>query len=230
MTRINSPRYNISYPDPTVRDEAPDVPGDLKRLVDGIEVSAMYGHGTFAVRPAFGIQGRYYFVTDRGELHYDTGAAWINLLNREIDYVEVTSNQTVDSADNQASPVSLLDFGFNTFTGQKVLLEFFCPKLDPSLTASTGFVARTGVQLYEATIDRGTLAEVEIYKDTANQKDQRPIEAKLEFTPGSGSRNYLIMAWVAADGGSTAGDAIFKAGNGSGINVLRPMFARMSYI
>jgi microcystin-dependent protein len=76
MTRSTSPRYQISYVSPTLRDEPADVPGDIKRLVDAIEVSAMYLQGTIAARPAAAIAGRLYFATNELILYYDSGTAW----------------------------------------------------------------------------------------------------------------------------------------------------------
>jgi hypothetical protein len=82
MTRITSPRYGISYPDPTLRDEPADGPDLGVRLVNAIERSVMYNQGVFANRPAFGIQGRVYEATDQGTagiVYWDTGAAWLEI-------------------------------------------------------------------------------------------------------------------------------------------------------
>jgi microcystin-dependent protein len=79
MTRSTSPRYQISYVSPTLRDEPADVPGDIKRLVDAIEVSAMYLQGPIASRPAAAIAGRIYFATNELILYYDDGAAWTTI-------------------------------------------------------------------------------------------------------------------------------------------------------
>lgn len=77
MTRVVSPRYQVSRPSETLRDEPADVPADIKRVVDGLEQSAMYGQGIQASRPAAAIAGRLYYATDTAQLYWDTGSTWI---------------------------------------------------------------------------------------------------------------------------------------------------------
>ena len=76
MTRIVSPRFAISYPDPALRNEPADVPGDLKKLVDAIETAAINLQGLLSARPAASIVGRFFRATDTKQTFYDTGTAW----------------------------------------------------------------------------------------------------------------------------------------------------------
>lgn len=78
MSRQVSTRFQVSLPHRTVRDELPDIPGDMWRIMDGVETSAIYGQGTLSARPAAAIQGRFYEVTDRTpkQLYYDDGTTW----------------------------------------------------------------------------------------------------------------------------------------------------------
>ena len=80
-----SSRYAIDYPLGT---EAPDVDGDIFKVVQGIEaLAAQFGQGTLAARPVStpgspGKQGRIYVVTSGAEInqiHYDYGTGWIHL-------------------------------------------------------------------------------------------------------------------------------------------------------
>lgn len=76
MTRIVSPRFGISYPDPALRNEPADVPADLKKLVDAIETAAINLQGLLSARPAASIVGRFFRATDTKQTFYDTGTAW----------------------------------------------------------------------------------------------------------------------------------------------------------
>lgn len=235
MTRIVSPRYQISYPSPTLRDEPADVPGDLKRLIDAIEISAMYGQGTFAARPPFGISGRYYWCTDHLTLYYDTGAAWIEPLNREIAFAELTTNQTViGNTHFPGTPLILFDFGAITFTGKRVVIEFFCPKVIPSFnTSGPGFRTTTGVVLVHSSTVLSKLSEIDLMyvSNAPAQKYDASFVARREFTPTAGSHQYKIGAYADVPAGGGNGNATFSAGDGtSGPSALAPMFARMFYV
>jgi microcystin-dependent protein len=81
MARQTSPRYQISYVNPATRDEPADVPADIKRLVDAIEISAMFSQGPIASRPVStpgtpGITGRFYYATNENRLYFDFGTGW----------------------------------------------------------------------------------------------------------------------------------------------------------
>jgi hypothetical protein len=59
------------------------VPRDIKALLDAIELDAIYGQGTLALRPTStpstpGMQGRFYMATDQTPhaLYYDYGTGW----------------------------------------------------------------------------------------------------------------------------------------------------------
>lgn len=78
MARLTSTRFQISYVNPTTRDEPADVPADIKRLVDAFENSTpMYAQGTIATRPVAGVLGRFYFATNEGILYLDNGTSWV---------------------------------------------------------------------------------------------------------------------------------------------------------
>ena len=80
-----STRYGIDYPLGT---EAPDIDGDILKVVNGIEsLAAQFGQGTLAARPIStpgspGKQGRFYVVNsgaELGQMFYDYGTGWIHL-------------------------------------------------------------------------------------------------------------------------------------------------------
>jgi hypothetical protein len=82
-----SSRFLIDYPLGT---EAPDIDGDILKVVQGIEaLAAQFGQGTLAARPVStpgspGKQGRIYVVTsgaELGQIHYDYGTGWLWLNN-----------------------------------------------------------------------------------------------------------------------------------------------------
>jgi hypothetical protein len=86
MSPVSS-RFGIDYPLGT---EAPDIDGDILKVVQGIEaLAAQFGQGTLAARPPSspgspGKQGRIYVVTsgaELGQIHYDYGTGWIWLNN-----------------------------------------------------------------------------------------------------------------------------------------------------
>ena len=81
MARQTSPRYQIQYVDPTLRNEPADVPAEIKRVVDAVERSAMFSQGAIADRPAStpgtpGITGRFFYATNENRLYYDYGTGW----------------------------------------------------------------------------------------------------------------------------------------------------------
>jgi microcystin-dependent protein len=114
MTRLTSPRYGISYVDPVLRNEPADVPADMKRLVDAIEVSAMYLQGTIAARPAAAIAGRVYYATNENILYYDTGTAWNTIgpaapgtiTTAQLANDSVTADKLADNVISQAGTFS----------------------------------------------------------------------------------------------------------------------------
>jgi microcystin-dependent protein len=66
----------MSLPAPSGTDPA-NVPVDIDKLRKQIDLlSAIYGQGTTAARPAAGIAGRLYFSTDEAVLYYDDGTTW----------------------------------------------------------------------------------------------------------------------------------------------------------
>jgi hypothetical protein len=73
-------RYGISLPDEITPN---DVPTHLATVANGIaNIMATCYSGTYAARPAAGVLGRYYNVTDNttnGGLHFDNGSAWIRV-------------------------------------------------------------------------------------------------------------------------------------------------------
>ena len=80
MTRITSTRFGISYPDPALRDERPDVAADIKRVVDALETGGVYfREDTLANRPAAGKHGFFFVSTDENPrvVYYDYGTGWL---------------------------------------------------------------------------------------------------------------------------------------------------------
>ncbi|MDO8187224.1 hypothetical protein Q5424_09320 [Conexibacter sp. JD483] len=58
-------------------DDRADVPGDMLRLRDQIDlVAATCGQGVLAGRPAPSVAGRLFVALDSGELFYDVGTEW----------------------------------------------------------------------------------------------------------------------------------------------------------
>lgn len=68
-----------AFPYPVPGDDA-DVPADLQALAQQVAtLTAFYGQGTLAARPAAGTAGRFYHVTSgasAGMTFYDTGSTW----------------------------------------------------------------------------------------------------------------------------------------------------------
>jgi microcystin-dependent protein len=103
LTRIISPRYQISYPDPAPRNEPADVPADIKRLVDAIEVSAMWVQGVVASRPTFGTTGRFFFATDENILYFDKGTSWTEIGPVRPD--SIGTAQLAPAAEERLNPI-----------------------------------------------------------------------------------------------------------------------------
>lgn len=74
---LTSSRRGIVYPNPNRSDSA-DVPRDIGALITASEAEVVYGQGTLAARPAFGLQGRIYQATDQvpKQFYWDNGAGW----------------------------------------------------------------------------------------------------------------------------------------------------------
>jgi hypothetical protein len=74
---LTSSRRGIVYPNPTRVDTA-DVPRDFLAVINALEIDVIYGQGTLAARPAFGLQGRIYEATDQTPklFFWDNGAGW----------------------------------------------------------------------------------------------------------------------------------------------------------
>lgn len=74
---LSSVRRGIVYPNPNRSDTA-DVPRDIGAVIAGLEIDVIYGQGTLAARPAFGIQGRIYEATDQTpkQFYWDNGTGW----------------------------------------------------------------------------------------------------------------------------------------------------------
>jgi microcystin-dependent protein len=79
VTRITSPRFGISYADPSPKDERPDVTSDVQRVVAQLEaLGALYVYNTIAARPAAGVVGRFFISSDENpkQLYFDFGTGW----------------------------------------------------------------------------------------------------------------------------------------------------------
>lgn len=126
-------RYGIDYPLGT---EAPDIDGDILKVVTGIEnLAAQFGQGTLVSRPVStpgspGKQGRFYVVTsgaELGQVHYDYGTGWIHInpdqtpgansitsamiQDNAVGSTEIAADAVGDSelADNVVSPLHLVN-------------------------------------------------------------------------------------------------------------------------
>lgn len=74
---LSSARRAIVYPNPNRADTA-DVPRDFLAVVNALEIDVVYGQGTLAARPAFGLQGRLYCASDQTPklFFWDNGTGW----------------------------------------------------------------------------------------------------------------------------------------------------------
>lgn len=74
---LTSTRRSIIYPNPNRADTA-DVPRDFLAVIAALEIDVVYGQGTLAARPAFGLQGRMYCASDQTpkQFFWDNGTGW----------------------------------------------------------------------------------------------------------------------------------------------------------
>lgn len=74
---LSSSRRSIVYPNPNRADTA-DVPRDFLAVINALEIDIVYGQGTLAARPAFGLQGRIYCASDQTpkQFFWDNGTGW----------------------------------------------------------------------------------------------------------------------------------------------------------
>lgn len=94
----------LSIPYPAGVDPA-DVPLDMQQLANALDAANVYQQGTLASRPAFGLQGRFYFATDQGVsglLYWDTGSAW-KTLTVEDAAAAIPSLRSLGSSPTQAA-------------------------------------------------------------------------------------------------------------------------------
>lgn len=70
----NTARLALPYPTLAHTADVPDVIDDLANALDLIVTG--YSQNTFALRPAAGTSGRFFFATDTLVLYYDDGTAW----------------------------------------------------------------------------------------------------------------------------------------------------------
>jgi hypothetical protein len=104
---LSTVRGQFPYP---VATDPDNVPGDLKALAERLAaVGALYVETTTAAKPAPAEAGRLHRDTDTGVISYDTGTAWIELVNRsdanaayplkaDLDTVWVSAAQMLTSA------------------------------------------------------------------------------------------------------------------------------------
>ncbi|MCK9250338.1 MAG: hypothetical protein M0P31_15365 [Solirubrobacteraceae bacterium] len=79
----NLSRLGVSVP--IGSDSPPDIPADHAAAWDKVDQAAvLFTHGTFAARPAAGTPGRLYWASDRLDLYYDNGAAWVDPSDRYV--------------------------------------------------------------------------------------------------------------------------------------------------
>lgn len=106
-------RLGLRYP---VLSDSADVPRDVGNLAADLDSQvAVDSQGTFGVRPAAGISGRYYYATDQGILYRDNGVSWNTITpvigEDTIGTFEIAPNSitATELADNSVDAAAIQD-------------------------------------------------------------------------------------------------------------------------
>lgn len=117
-------RLNLPFPDHD-NGESPAGPAQIKALAQALDNSAVYGQGTLAARPSFGLQGRLYLVkgdstaANNGVLWCDNGTGWTEVGLHLSGDATVTGAMNVDEGGTGAQ----LSFGASADAGMKRAVE-----------------------------------------------------------------------------------------------------------
>lgn len=72
----NTTRAGLPYPH-TDNSDAPQGPAEIQALAAALDaITALFGQGTHAAKPAAGTDGRFYWETDTSTLWWDDGTTW----------------------------------------------------------------------------------------------------------------------------------------------------------
>lgn len=192
MTRVVSTRFLVSYPDPALRDEPADVPADIKRVVDGLELAAMYSTGTIGGRPAAGTVGRIYFATDTTQLWWDTGSTWILVGPPSADSitaVQIAANAITASelADNAVDTAAIADLAV---TAGKVAVDTITAAQIAANAITASELADNAVDT--AAIATGAVTAAKIANDTITAAQIAPDGVgSSEIAPNSVTASEL---------------------------------------
>jgi hypothetical protein len=131
-------RFNVTTPGDSTANDFADAMGDLAEDITSKMAGA--AQGTYAIRPAAGTAGRFYYVTDttgsdavQGGLHYDNGTAWIRLtaspwLGWSVTQKVSNSAGSADSSDpvGSFSVSGLTGFQYRMLPGNLVEVDIEC--------------------------------------------------------------------------------------------------------
>lgn len=152
--------------------------------------------------------------------NYDVLAVdWNNLIDNlnflaEVAYTEFTA--TVTAAGTTVSTASqIVSAGAVTYQNAPHLIEFYCPRVNPSASGTTYLVLRDGTTILGA------------IGDFSAGGSSSPVYVARRLTPTAASHSYNIASWV------VSGSASYNAGSGgsAGDSTARlPGFIRVTRI
>lgn len=136
------------------------------------------------------------------------------LHDREIAYVELTSQVTISST-TESSGTLVLDLGSFAFDGTAVIFEFFAPNF-ASPAVSGGFMA---LSIFEGSTQIGRLG---VIQSPAAAATSMSFFGRRKFTPSAASHDYKLTAFVSPSGSGLIG------GLGGGTGTYLPAYARIT--
>lgn len=133
----------------------------------------------------------------------------------EIFYSQITANVPV-TATTAATANMIINPGFITYDGSRIMLEFFTLNMQTPNNAVGASILAT---LWDSNTELGFLAQL---ISPAASTFGCTIVARIRLTPTAGQHNYNIRAWL---GNGTTGAQV-TAGPGGGPNQLPPAYLR----
>lgn len=112
----------------------------------------------------------------------------MNMLWRELAYVEFTSSVSVTTASTEGSPLDVVSSGTLTYVATPIVIEFFAPGLSVNTASSGGL----GLNLWDGSTDLGRLINT-------NTQSNNSVTLQRRLTPTAASHTYKIRASAAVN-------------------------------